>query len=141
MAPENSPMRSKGLMVVGVFCLLGTAGAADKKGGKAPKETGYTRVKIRGTLEVQGKYIGVKVNPGGRDSAYHWELNFSKNKGLRKTAVQLKGQTVVVAGEIRLVGGTLDNNGKYVGNRPSAPPVRHVVFVTSLKKAKPKNAK
>jgi hypothetical protein len=134
-------MRSKGFLVIGILCLLGTAGAADKKGGKNPKEIGYTRVKIRGILEVQGKYIGVKVNPGGRDSAYHWELNFSKNKDLRKIATKLKGQTVLVAGEIRLVGGTLDNNGKYVGNRPSAPPVRHVVFVISLKKAKPKNAK
>ena len=78
----------------------------------------------------------MRVNPGVRDASYTWELNFSKNRTLGKAADNLKGKTVVVTGEIRLVGGTLDNDGNYVGNRPFAPPQRQAVFVSDLKEAK-----
>jgi hypothetical protein len=108
----------------------------DERDRAANEKAGYTKVEIKGTLEVERAYLCVRVNPGVRDGSYTWELNFSKNPKLRKAADNLKGKTVVVTGEIQLVGGTLDNDGNYVGNRPFAPHQRQAVFVSDLKEAK-----
>jgi len=129
-------MWSNWLLLAGIVAFLGMSAQPDEPGGAANEKSGYTKVEIKGTLEVERAYLGVRANPGVRDGSYTWELTFSKNPKLRKAADNLKGKTVVVTGEIRLVGGTLDNDGNYVGNRPFAPPQRQAVFVSDLKEAK-----
>jgi hypothetical protein len=128
-------MWSKWFLLAAAIGLPGLSVRPEAARGDGNKKADYTKVEIQGTLEGEGGYLGVRVNPGVRDGSYVWELNFSKNPKLRKTADNLKGRIVIVTGEIRLVGGTLDNDGNFVGNRPFAPHQRQAVFVKDLKVA------
>jgi hypothetical protein len=73
-------MWSKWLLLAGAVASLGMSARPDEPGGIANKKASYSKVEIKGTLEVEEAYLGVRVDPGIRDGSYAWELNFARTR-------------------------------------------------------------